>query len=85
MRFCAVRVHDLAWLLLPADFLVLTVNFMGVWPPVVVFQEETTNRCMLLISKELVVNDTFKRQFQLSGADTGDDRKGTVDEASKSN
>jgi hypothetical protein len=41
---------------------------------------------MLLISKKgLVVNDTFKRQFQLSGADTGDDRKGTVDEASKSN
>jgi len=58
---------------------------MGVWPPVVALQEETTNRCMLLISKELVVNDTFKRQFQLSGADTGDDRKGTVDEASKSN
>ena len=37
---------------------------------------------------ELVVNDTFtayfvrstsKRQFQLSGADTGDDRKGTVE------
>ena len=27
---------------------------------------------------ELVVNDTFKRQFKLSGADTGDDRKGTV-------
>ena len=32
----------------------------------------------------LVVNDTFKRQFQLSGANTRDDRKGTVEEASKS-
>ena len=31
----------------------------------------------------LVVNDTFKRQFQLSGVDIGDDRKRTVDEASK--
>ena len=33
---------------------------------------------------ELVVNDTFKRQFELSGANTRDDRKGTVEEASKS-
>jgi len=32
----------------------------------------------------LVVNDTFKRQFQLSGGNIGDDRKGTVDETSKS-
>jgi hypothetical protein len=32
---------------------------------------------------ELVVNDTFKRQCKLSGANIGDDRKGTVDEASK--
>ena len=31
----------------------------------------------------LVVNDTFKRQNQLSGVDTGDDRKGTIEEASK--
>ena len=31
----------------------------------------------------LVVNNTFKRQYQLSGADIGDDRKGTVEEASK--
>jgi hypothetical protein len=30
-----------------------------------------------------VVNDTFKRQLKLSGADTEDDRKGTVEEASK--
>jgi hypothetical protein len=27
----------------------------------------------------LVVNDAFKRQHKLSGADTGDDRKGTVE------
>jgi hypothetical protein len=32
----------------------------------------------------LVVNDTFKRQCKLSGADTEDDRKETVDEALKS-
>jgi len=31
----------------------------------------------------LVVDDTFKRQYELSGTDTGDDRKGTVEEASK--
>ena len=30
-----------------------------------------------------VVNDTFKRQYYLSGADIRDDRKGTVEEASK--
>ena len=30
-----------------------------------------------------VVNDTFKRQLELSGANTGDDRKGTIYEASK--
>ena len=66
-------------------FLALTVDFMGVWSSATALQEEVANRCMLLISKGLVVNDTFKRQFQLSGAYTGDDRKGTVDEASKSN
>ena len=27
----------------------------------------------------VVVNDTFKRQFKLSGVDIGDDRKGTID------
>jgi len=27
----------------------------------------------------LVVNDTLKRQFELSGVDTGVDRKGTVE------
>ena len=31
----------------------------------------------------LVVNDTFKRQRKLSGVDTGVDRKGTIEEASK--
>ena len=25
-----------------------------------------------------MVNDTFKRQFKLSGVDIGDDRKGTI-------
>jgi hypothetical protein len=34
--------------------------------------------------KVLVVNDTLKRQLKLSGEDTRDDRKGTVEEASKS-
>ena len=31
----------------------------------------------------LVVNDTLKRQRELSGEGTGGDRKGTIDEASK--
>jgi len=30
-----------------------------------------------------VVNDTFRRQRKLSGVNTGDDRKGTIEEASK--
>ena len=35
------------------------------------------------LGNELVVSDTFKRQFKLSGVNTGDDRKGTIEEASK--
>ena len=62
----------------------LTVNYMGV---LVSRNRLSGGGCKPVYAadfgNELVVNDTFKRQFKLSGADTGDDRKGTIEEASK--
>ena len=57
---------------------------MGGWSPATVLQEKVANRDAAGNGNVLVVNDTFKRQFQLSGGNIGDDRKGTVDETSKS-
>ena len=61
-----------------------TVTIMGVWPPTTAF---AGGGCKPVYAADIrngsVVNDTFKRQFKLSGENKGDDRKGTVEEASK--
>ena len=52
-------------------------------PLVTVLQEMVTNQCMLLCLRDKVVSDTPKRRYKSSGNCTRDDRKGTIDEASK--
>ena len=54
------------------------------WTPVIALQEEVTNRCMLQNRKRNCSERYIKRQWKLSGENTRDDRKGTVEEASKS-
>ena len=49
-------------------------------------QEEVANRCMPLSPERVkVVNDTLKGSYELSGDHIGDDRKRTIDDASKCN
>jgi len=52
-------------------------------PLVTVLQEMVANQCMLLCLKDKVVSDIPKRRCKSSGNCTRDDRKGTIDEASK--
>ena len=56
---------------------------MGVWPPEVVLQEPVSNHLMLLRLKDVVVSDEEKAAKKLSGVIREDERKRTVEEASK--
>lgn len=56
---------------------------MGVWPPEVGLQGQVSNHLMLLRLRGVVVSDGEKAVFKLSGEYGGDERKRTVDEASK--
>ena len=56
---------------------------MGVWPPGVSLQGRTSNRLMLLRSKDAVVSDEEKAPMKVSGGFREDERKRTADEASK--
>ena len=61
----------------------LIAILMGVWPPAIALQEEVANRCMLPCPKVKVVGDIFKGGKYPSGDYMGDDRKGTIENASK--
>lgn len=56
---------------------------MGVWPPEVGLQGQASNRLMLLRSRDVVVSDEEKAVLKLSGELREDERKRTVEEASK--
>ncbi len=59
------------------------VLMMGVWPPEAGLQEQASNRPMLLRLRDVVVSDGEKAAEKLSGGYREDERKRTVDEASK--
>ena len=56
---------------------------MGVWPPEAGLQGQASNHLMLLRLRDVVVSDGEKAAVKLSGVYRGDERKRTVDEASK--
>lgn len=56
---------------------------MGVWPPEVGLQGQASNHLMRLCLRGVVVSDEEKAAPKLSGVSKEDERKRTVDEASK--
>ena len=56
---------------------------MGVWPPEAGLQGQASNHLMLLRLRDVVVSDEEKAEVKLSGECREDERKRTVDEASK--
>lgn len=56
---------------------------MGVWPPEVGLQGQASNHLMRLCLRGVVVSDEEKAAPKLSGVSNEDERKRTVDEASK--
>ena len=56
---------------------------MGVWPPGVGLQGQASNHLMLLRLRDVVVSDKEKAVMKLSGGFREDERKRTVEEASK--
>ena len=59
------------------------VSTMGVWPPEAGLQGQASNHLMLLRLRDVVVSDGEKAAEKLSGGCREDERKRTVDEASK--
>lgn len=59
------------------------VSMMGVWPPEAGLQGQASNHLMLLRLRDVVVSDGEKAAEKLSGGYREDERKRTVDEASK--